>query len=455
MKRKTLLNTLVFTAVLFTSSSLMADVITYWNNVTLDVIRNERVNPPRATRMLAMVHIAMYNATNDILNDYEPYPIPYSIERKVSRLLHLQSNQARKHASPDLSASFAAYTVLAYLYPSQSEMLTEKLFYAVLKHKPYRPLKILNSRVWGYYCALEIILLRRDDGSDDTVEYEPSNELGRWMPTPPNFAPALLPQWRYVTPFAMASGDQFIFTDLPALDSEEFALSFNQVKELGDIDSLIRTPDQTEIAYFWEDGAGTVTPPGHWQVIAQDISEMFGLSMMENARLFALLSIGQADAAITSWENKYRYDFVRPYTAITGEAAGYGNDLIEIDPDWYNLLPTPPFPSCTSGHSTFSSCSAAILERFFGTDDIAFSASSPDPERWPDELPGVVRSWSSFSQAAEEAGISRIYGGIHWSFDNVGGLQTGRELGYYVFDNFLLPKKVAWKKPWKSHGHDK
>jgi hypothetical protein len=272
------------------------------------------------------------------------------------------------------------------------------------------------------------------------VPYTPSGLLGRWKPTPPAFAPALLPGWGLVDPFAMKRGDQFRVPPPPDLTSMEYAAAYDEVKDFGEGDSAVRTADQTEIAYFWEDGPATATPPGHWMVIAQQFAEMFGTDLAENARLFALLGITQADAAILCWNNKYFYDIARPITSITEEGDVDGNPLTAADPTWLPLIPTPPFPAYTSGHSTFSGSSARILARFFGDDEIPFSAPSPDPQRWPLVLPGVVRSWPSLSAAAEEAGQSRIYGGIHWQYDNQQGLVSGRDLADFVFKKFLKPK---------------
>jgi hypothetical protein len=237
----------------------------------------------------------------------------------------------------------------------------------------------------------------------------------------------------------MTTSDQFRAPAPLGPSSPEFALAFAEVHDLGAATGSSRTDDQTLIAYFWEDGAGTVTPPGHWQVIAQQLAERFGNDVLSNARLFALLSIVQADAAIASWDAKYHYDYCRPWTAIVEDAELDENDATTADPAWTSLIPTPPFPAYTSGHSTFSGSSSRLLALFFGTDDIAFSGSSPDPDRWPDVLPGVVRSWTSLSQAAEEAGQSRIYGGIHWQFDNQAGLSAGRAIADWAFEHFLAP----------------
>jgi membrane-associated phospholipid phosphatase len=239
-----------------------------------------------------------------------------------------------------------------------------------------------------------------------------------------------------VTPFAMTNGQQFRPLPPPALDSLQWISDYIQVKELGSVSSATRTVEQTAIARFWADGAGTVTPPGHWNVIAQDVAAQRGNTLEENARLFALLNIAEADAAIVSWDCKYRFDFWRPVTAIRN---GDLDPVVETekDADWTPLLVTPPFPEYTSGHSTFSAAAAVVLAAFFGG-DIPFVTASED-------LPGVVRSFSSFSAAAQEAAMSRLYGGIHFASANEAGLSSGVELGAFVSANFLKDR------PGKSH----
>jgi hypothetical protein len=207
-----------------------------------------------------------------------------------------------------------------------------------------------------------------------------------------------------------------------------YAQDYDQVKALGAKTSAVRTAEQTEIARFWADGAGTVTPPGHWNMIAADVAQQRGNTLAENARLFALVNIAMADAGIVSWDAKYHYNLWRPITAIR-EGDDDGNDATAGDATWEPLLATPPFPECTSGHSTFSGAAATILASLYG-DDFAFTTDS-------DGLPGVTRSFLSFSDAADEAGISRIYGGIHFQFSNEQGLATGRGLGEYVAGNYL------------------
>lgn len=409
-----------------------ADEVLDWNQVTLDTIRALRLNPPRATRTLAMVHVAIFDAVNGIDRVYEPYHV---------------DQRAPPGASRRAAAAMAAYTVLVALHPerrAEYDAALDDSLDALGKGQDKD-----RGKAWGQTVGNAILRLRANDGEDAIVPYVPADEIGLWKPTPPGFAPALLPQWPYVRPFAMYTGDQFRVEPPPALSSDAFADAYNEVKELGRVDSESRSDEETEIAFFWEDGAGTVTPPGHWQVIAQNLARRFRNSLPENARLFALISIAQADAAISSWDNKYAYEHFRPITGITEDADRDGNPATERDPTWAPLIPTPPFPSYTSGHSTFSSVSARILARFYGTDKIVFSGASPDPQRWPDILPGVVRRWRRLSQAAEEAGQSRIYGGIHWQHDNQPALEAGCALGNFVFDNLLRPRKCHGG----GHGH--
>jgi hypothetical protein len=392
-----------------------ADVVTDWNNQLCESVRAERTNPPRACRFMAMVQVAVYDAVNGVLGGFEPYYV---------------EGQALG-ADPSAAAAAAAHRVLVNIYPTRASIFDAALA-ASLAGIPDGQAKDFGV-AWGEYCADQILALRANDNSDLVVPYTVSGEIGRWEPTPPAFTPSpLLPNWPLVTPWAMARGSQFRSPPPPALTSQEYTEAYNEVKEVGRVDSTTRTPDQSEIALFWADGAGTATPPGHWNLIAQGISAQEGLSLQENARLFALIGIAVADSAIVSWDNKYFYDHWRPVSGIRkGDLDG--NPNTEADPTWSSFVVTPPFSSFTSGHSTFSSSSSKILEQFFGTDDIAFTTG-------PDVGVAVApRSFSSFSSAADEAGQSRIYGGIHWQYDNYRALFGGRSLSRLVFNNYLRP----------------
>lgn len=391
--------------------SARADVITDWNNILLDSIRVDKTNPPKASRAMAMVNVAMFQAVNGVYNEYRPYQ---------------QHLNAPFGVLPNVAAAAAAHKVMSNLYPARQSIFDTAL--AAAKAQAPRVLA-QRSIDFGVRCGTFILDLRANDNSSLVVPYTEPPAPGVWEPTPPAFAGALLPNWPYVTPMCMASGSAYRVGAAPALDSGAYADALNEVKRLGSATSVDRTPDQTQIALFWADGAGTATPPGHWIVIAMDISAREHLNISQNARLLALLSMSVCDAAIACWDMKYEYNLWRPITAIR-KADTDGNDDTIQDPAWTPLIATPPFPSYTSGHSTFSGASSQALARLLDTDDISFTTSS-------DGLPGVTRSFTSLSSAAEEAGMSRIYGGIHYSFDNTTALAMGRDLANDVVEGFL------------------
>jgi membrane-associated phospholipid phosphatase len=332
-------------------------------------------------------------------------------------------------ASSEAAAVSAGYWTLVFLYPSQ-DALFDAAFDRYLADTPATTNRS-DGLVVGADTAFMMLGWRDSDGSGTTVPYIPLFEPGEWQRTPPAFRPPELPQWPYVTPFAMTNGSQLRPPGPPLLTSAEYTRDFNLVKTLGGINSATRTAEQTLIARFWSDFSFTVTPPGHWNQIAQNVATNRGNTLTQNARLFALLNIAMADAGIAAWDAKYAFNFWRPVTAIR-EASSDGNPDTEEDTTWTPLLNTPPFPEYTSGHSAFSAASATVLAGFYGTDALPFSIGS-------DTLPGVYRSFDSVSACADEVGMSRIYGGIHFMSANRDGKEAGGRIGAYVFNNFLLP----------------
>jgi len=402
---------MMYSTILLASMTLAADVpvqgkpdpVIRWNEVTLQLIRAEKTPPPMAARNLAMVHIAMYDAVQSVRRTHQTFLI---------------DSGPWEEASTEAAATVAAHRVLVKIYPARKEWLDEVLQLSKLNDQD----GISDGRELGECVARKLFAARQDDGIERRTSYKPRLDPGFWQPTEPGFKPALLPNWPNLRPFALKTPDQFRPDPPPSLNSVEYRVAYREVKALGGIDSKIRTDDQTVIAKFWACGEGTSTPPGHWNRIAQTVSKDRGISFEENARLFALLNVALADAGISCWDCKFRYDFWRPIQAIR-----------EVEPTWTPLLPTPPFPAFSSGHSTFSGAGAYALAHFFGSDDITFVSMS-------EGLPDVKRTYTSFSQAADEAGMSRIYGGIHWQFDNNEGLHCGREIGEYICKRFMLKK---------------
>lgn len=393
------------------------DAVVDANTVALRAIRAASMPPPRASRLLAMVHTAVFDAVNGILGGREAYldGLP----------------EAPAGASAEAAAAAAAHRILSAELPAQ-QALFDRYLNAQLAILPNNAARH-DGEGYGVTVANAMLAARANDGSTATVTYQSSSEPGHWQPTAPAFADALLPQWPDVTPFTLESGDQFRPQNgPPALNSDQYLAEYEEIKALGGTVSAKRTADQTQIALFWADGAGTVTPPGHWNQIARDLALDRGLSLAETARLFAHLNLALADAAIAAWDAKYGVDDGfgrwRPITAIrNGDTDGI--DATVGDPTWTPLITTPPFPAYTSGHSTFSGAAAAVLERYFG-------ANTPFLT-YTDALADVARRQESFEAAAHEAGRSRIYGGIHWQSDNVDGLIAGDAIGHHVVDNYL------------------
>ena len=392
---------------------LSANVVLEWNQLALHAVGQARLSPVFVSRDLAITQAAVYDAVVAIDRSFEPY------------YAHVHASRG---ASLEAAAAQAAHDTLSALFPSQAATFDSALAADLVGIPPGRA---RQGTAVGSEVAQQILAWRSTDGSAAVVNYTPGTDPGDWQPTLPAFLPALAPQWPYVTPFALSSGSQFRPAPPPALDSAAYADAFNEVKSLGSATSTTRTDEQTQIAKFWNDGLGTAFAMGYWNRITQQVATEQGLSLVQDARLFALLNITEADAQIACWDAKYTYNLWRPVTAIRA-ADTDGNPATDPDSTWTPLLTTPNFPSYTSAHSTLSGAAAGVLTALFG-DSYHFTVTA-------DGLPGVTRSFDSFGAAAAEAGQSRIYGGIHYQFDNVAGQQLGRTVAGYVVDHVLKPR---------------
>ncbi len=393
------------------------DVVLRWNETALQAIKEDHTPPPMAARNLAILHAAIYDAVNAIDRTHAVYHVDVA---------------APAGASMEAAAAGAAHRALTLLYPKQGRRFDDA-WYQTLRWIPDGRAKE-DGVALGRSVAERMLAWRANDGSDRKGPFVSESGPGLWEPTPPDFAPPLLPHWGEVTPFVPAPAGQFRPPPPPALTGAQYTADFNEVKLLGRADSQKRTPEQSIIAWFWADGVGTVTPPGHWNRVAQSVARTQRTTLAENARLFAALNFAMADAGIACWECKYRERLWRPITAIR-QAADDDNPDTDADPDWRPLLPTPPFPSYVSGHSSFSGAGAAVLADFFG-DRTRVTATS-------DSFPGMTRTFPSFSALARECGRSRIYGGIHYECDNIEGLKMGKAIGRYCSRSALQPLTAA------------
>ena len=401
-------------AVLSTPGTSSANPVFDWTELMIDAIRLDNSGPTLSSRNLAILHTSVFDAVNSVTPTYQPYffhtvpPSPVFAEA---------------------AAAGAAHLLIKHLYPGVAARADQMLanFQALHSATP----GLATGLQVGQSAATAILQLRQSDGASTDVPYIPSSDPGMWRRTGPFFRPPVAPHWRYVDFFGLFDMDDFLPGPPPALSSAEYAVAYNQVKSLGAANNSTRTEEQTQVAHFWSDFSYTSMPPGHWHLIAINILRARAHSLLDTARLFALLSMAQADAATVCWEAKYRYNLWRPVTAIQ-RGNEDENEATVIDPEWQSLLAAPPFPSFTSGHSTFSAASGAVLRSFYGTDEVPFTATA-------DALPGVTRAFTNLTQCVDEIGMSRIYGGIHFSFDNVAGKKCGRKIGEFVSANYLLP----------------
>ena len=417
----------------------------------------EQLGPVRSSRAIAIVHIAIFDAVNAIVGGYQSYTgIP----------------RGSAGASVDAAVAQAAHDTLVVMFPSQKAS-----FDALLAEDLGRigGLGKQEGITVGRRAAKAILLLRANDGAAHPelrvdIDFICSDQPGKWRQDPISLVPiAMGATWaNQVTPFIMTSASQFRIPPPPAMDSPRYTAAFNEVKRLGG-DGVVtpteRTAEQTDIGIYWAyDGTPSLcAPPRLYNQIAVHIANQMGTNTIGLARLLALINVAMADAGIASWESKYFYQCWRPVTGLreadpgTGPTGlGDGNPDTICDPTFSPLgAPasnltgpnfTPPFPAYPSGHATFGGAIFEILRRFYGTDNIAFTFVS-------DELNGVTRdnqgnirplaprSFTSFSQAEEENGQSRIYLGIHWEFDKTEGINQGRNVATYLFKRAFKPVK--------------
>jgi hypothetical protein len=437
---------------------LSGDVILQWNAVALDALKNDYAlghtpdqgGPTRDARALAIVHAAMFDALNSIRGHCAPY-------------LTVAANA--KGASIVAAVAKAGHDTLVQLYPSQTVSIDAALA-ATLAGIPNSPLKSRGVAV-GAFVAAAILSARAGDGANGTSDYEPIDAPGHHQPDPLHPGQGFLtPWWGQVTPFAVPDVTPYLSPPPPAMTSDAYTTAFNEVKVAGAADAETsdrdgnglpdRTLEQRQIGIFWGyDGSpGLGTPPRLYNQIVRTVAEQQHNTVDENARLFALVNIAMADGGIQCWGTKYIQDFWRPVIAIRG-ADGDGNSTTESEADWTPLgaprsnAPgqtnfTPPFPAYASGHATFGAATFRTLADFYGRDDIAFSFTSDEfngvtTDQDGSARPVLTRTYNSFSAAAEENGQSRIYLGIHWSFDKIFGIQAGNAIADSASANLMQP----------------
>lgn len=398
------------------SRAYSGNAVLDWNQQAIDATRLARNPPPHAALYFATFHVAIFDAINGITRTHQGW---------------LVNDPAPAGADMDAAIASASITVLNSLWTWTNPRTLKVAYDKALAAIPDGQSKT-DGIAWGKKVAEAVLAKRANSGYDKPIpgKYS-STEPGKWRETPSAFRPPTLPFWGKVTPFVLTSQSQFRAPPPYTIGSKEYADEIAYVNKFGARDGADRTEYQTLTTPFWSDDLGTSTPPGHWNMIAQGVARKRNLSVPETARLFALLNLAEADTGIAIWETKFFYSTWRPENAIR-EMDTSQNPNVKPNPDFIPNLPSPSFPAYVSGHSGFSAAGAHMLALYFGTDDISFSIGS-------DGLPGVVHTFDKFSDAQKEAGMSRVWGGIHTMSDNLEAQKMGVEVADWVYTHALLP----------------
>lgn len=395
------------------SGTALADEVTDWHQHTINLLRTSNASPVATMRIFAIEQAAVFDAVN-------------GIERRFTHI-YVRPNVSRR-ASTRAAAIEAAYATLIRFFPAQRADLDARREASLNAITDERPDQISQGVRWGQRVAEEILALRCGDGSDAVFPpFTGGTAPGEWRPTPPGNLPGQTPELARMTPFVMTSPSQFRPAGPPALASAQYAADFNEVKTLGKDTGSARTDEQTEIGIFWADNAHL-----HWNRIALSVAASRADSLVDNARLFALLNLALADANIVARDAKYHFNWWRPITAIR-LADTDGNGDTAPDASWTPLLVTPNHPEYASGHSTLSGAAARVLAALFG-DNTSFTHGS-------DTLAGVTRTHSSFSAAAAEVNESRIFAGAHFRFACIEGEQAGAAVGNLAVSSLARPNR--------------
>jgi hypothetical protein len=419
---------LAFIVVIVAGASAYADDVIDWNQTMFRAGLVAGTSPLVMSRVAAIVQSAVFDAVNGIDQRYAPIHVPATGPAGASR---------------DAAAVQAAYATLVQIFPTQKALFDARLAVSLAVIATHTSSVAVASGVaWGQTVADAILAWRAADGfTPPPPPFLGAAIVGVWRPTPPAFAPGAGPQFASMVPWVIAAPSQFRPDGPPALASARYAKDFNETKDMGSLSSTTRTPDQTVFSWFWNSGTAIYI----WNNLAvslvnrtagdergsldADSSRSRHTTTLTNARLFALLNVAMADAAIGCWDAKYKYVFWRPVTAIP-EAAADGNAATAADPTWAPLFATPAFPEYPSGHSCVSAAARVVLADAFG-ENSRFTVES-------DAMPGVARSFRSFSSALEEVKNARIFAGIHFRSATDDGQGLGDSVGHYVLEHAAL-----------------
>ena len=389
-----------------------ADVVLEWNAIMVSTVSSQ--NPFAQGRLAAITQLAVFEAVNAIEGGYRPY---------------LGTIVAPGGASAEAAAVAAAHTVLRNYLPAAGAVL-DSARATSLARIPEGAAKTSGIAV-GEAAAAALIAHRLDDGAAPPAFHVPGPaEPGEWQATP-GCPPAggVLAHWGGVAPFGIPSADRFRSDPPPPLSSPRYAHAYNEVKSVGSLDSTFRPSHKADVARFYNAVLAVAT----WNPAVSQVAAARRTSLAQNARLLALLNMAISDGLVAVMETKYHYTFWRPETAIpSGETDG--NVKTEADPAFVPFITTPCFPGYGSAHAAASFAARRIAEAFFGDTGVSVVLSHP-------AVPGVALEYETFEEITRDIDDARVYGGIHFRFDQKAGGRQGRRIGTWIYRHHLRPAR--------------
>ncbi len=387
---------LMVAAGLFAGPMARADVVTEWNVKAGEIVVEARLGPPPANRVLAIVQTAVYEAANTVTRRYPASGLKL---------------EAAPRASTDAAIAAANRATLAKLLPSQQAAI-DTAYQAALANIVDGPAKTEGIAV-GEKAAAAVLALRSDDGASRAETYRPHTTAGVYVPT----VVPVVPQWPQRKPWLMTSPAQFRPGPPPALTSELWARDYNEIKALGGKNSTHRTPEQTQIALFWE-----ATLPPIYHGVVRSVANAPGREVTQNARLFAAVTQATDDALIAIMDAKYHYNFWRPVTAIRNGDID-GNDATERETSWTPFIDTPMHPEYPCAHCIVAGAVGTVLRAEIGTGPVpTLTTTSPTAK-------GAARSWTKIDDFMQEVANARIYDGVHYRYSTEVGTAMGKQVG--------------------------
>ena len=385
------------------------DEVLDWNAIMTATVAAQ--NPFAQARFAAITQLAVFEAVNACTERYRPY---------------LGTVNAPAGASAEAAAVSAAHGVLKHYFLGSAAALdgARAQSLAAIADNAAKA----NGIAVGEAAAAALVAARLDDGAAPPETFLPvTTDAGVWQPTPPAFGPGILLHWQNVRTFGIERSDQFRSAPPPRLSSRRYARDYDEVMAVGSTSSAGRPQHRTDVARYF----AVVSAMDAWNSAARQVIATRRRSLAENAQFFALLNMAISDGLVSSMETKYFYQFWRPVTAIVNGNAD-GNPRTEADAAWLPLVTTPAFPSYPSAHASASYAAREVAEHLLGTHRIRFELAHPG-------VPGLRLSYESFDDLTDDIDDARVFGGIHFRFDQDAGAIQGRQVGVYVATQNLRP----------------